>query len=60
MESPAVKPAVPRDIESFSLKPEGKFTAHDEGTLIYSPKPPEVFMPRSYPVTITESPSLKF
>ena len=26
---------------------------------MYSPKPPEVFIPKSYPVTMTSSPSLK-
>src|SRR5262245_57978730 len=37
--------------------PCGGFTAQLDGTLIYCPNPPEVFMPRSKPVTMTSSPT---
>ena len=56
---PAVSPAVPRAIDSDNESPKGFFITHS-GTLIYSEKPPEVFIPKSYPVTITSSPTLKF
>ena len=42
---------------SFNVIPCGNFTAQDAGTLMYWPKPPAVFMPRSKPVTITWSPA---
>ena len=58
-DSPAVKPAVPMIIDSLNVSPFGLATAHSLGILMYSPKPPAVFMPRSNPVTITSSPSLK-
>src|SRR5258705_3163704 len=36
---------------SRSDKPWGNFTAKPEGTLMYWPNPPDVFMPRSKPMT---------
>ena len=35
----------------------GTLAAHSAGTLMYWPKPPEVFMPKSNPVTVTWSPT---
>src|SRR5210317_292186 len=53
----AVKPAVPRDMASIAVRLIGFLTTQLAGTLMYSPKPPGVFMPMSYPVTMTSSPS---
>ncbi len=43
----AVKPAVPIDIASILVSADGFFTTHSAGTLMYSPKPPGVFIPMS-------------
>jgi len=53
MQSAAVSPAVPWLMLSLSDRPCGSFAAHSAGTLMYCAKPPEVFMPRSKPVTVT-------
>mmetsp|Transcript_771 Transcript_771/g.1437 ORF Transcript_771/g.1437 Transcript_771/m.1437 type:complete len:252 (-) Transcript_771:307-1062(-) len=58
-QSPAVKPAVPYTMawRGSSFHCDGTAAHHSRGTRIYSPKPPSVFIPRSYPVTITKSPA---
>ena len=59
-QSPAVRPAVPSTIESCKDKPTGNLVTHPPGTVTCCPNPPAVFMPRSYPVTTTSSPTAKF
>ena len=51
-------PAVPMIMDSFMVMPRGNLTAHSDGTRMCRPKPPGVFMPRSWLVTITASFSL--
>ena len=55
---PAVNPAVPIIIDSRVPKFSGRGEAHSLGILIYSPKPPAVPMPISYPETTTFAPAL--
>ena len=54
-----VKPAVPYIIASFKERFTGFLTTQFAGTLMYSPNPPSVFIPKSYPVIKTSSPFMK-
>ena len=55
--NPAVSPAVPKAIDSDNVRLSGFFITQSFGTLTNSENPPAVFIPKSYPVTITSSPS---